>query len=84
MGAAVEIQALLRAHQVSGDNDLGIEFLLMADYPAFAGRVSNDAVKEIRRIKARVDAERLPWVRTRRCTPNSDAAASPTSSGRCN
>ncbi|MFW0791753.1 bifunctional [glutamine synthetase] adenylyltransferase/[glutamine synthetase]-adenylyl-L-tyrosine phosphorylase [Gordonia sp. CPCC 205333] len=56
-----EIQALLRAHQVAGDNDLGIEFLLMADrirYPK--GGVSNDAVKEIRRIKARVDAERLP------------------------
>lgn len=56
-----EIQALLRAHQVSGDNDLGIEFLLMADrirYPE--GGVSNEAVREIRRIKARVDAERLP------------------------
>ncbi|GGG04944.1 glutamate-ammonia-ligase adenylyltransferase [Rhodococcoides trifolii] len=56
-----EVQALLRAHQVAGDQDLGVRFLLMADkvrYPE--GGVSEDAVREIRRIKARVDAERLP------------------------
>ncbi|GED98542.1 bifunctional [glutamine synthetase] adenylyltransferase/[glutamine synthetase]-adenylyl-L-tyrosine phosphorylase [Gordonia crocea] len=56
-----EIQALLRAHQVAGDNELGIDFLHMADrirYPE--GGVSPEAVREIRRIKARVDAERLP------------------------
>ncbi|UVF78403.1 bifunctional [glutamine synthetase] adenylyltransferase/[glutamine synthetase]-adenylyl-L-tyrosine phosphorylase [Gordonia mangrovi] len=56
-----EIQALLRAHQVAGDEQLGVDFLHMADrirYPE--GGVSAEAVKEIRRIKARVDAERLP------------------------
>ncbi len=56
-----EIQALLRAHRVAGDPDLGHRFLLMIDktrYPA--GGVSAEAVQEIRRIKARVDAERLP------------------------
>lgn len=56
-----EIQALLRANAVAGDADLGQRFLLMADktrYPA--GGVSAEAVREIRRIKARVDAERLP------------------------
>jgi glutamate-ammonia-ligase adenylyltransferase len=56
-----EIQALLRAHGVAGDLDLGHRFLLMVDkirYPA--GGVSAEAVQEIRRIKARVDAERLP------------------------
>ena len=56
-----EIQALLRAHRVAGDEDLGQRFLLMADktrYPP--GGVSPEAVQEIRRIKARVDAERLP------------------------
>ncbi len=56
-----EIQALLRAHRVAGDLDLGHRFLLMVDktrYPA--GGVSAEAVQEIRRIKARVDAERLP------------------------
>jgi glutamate-ammonia-ligase adenylyltransferase len=56
-----EIQALLRAHRVGGDEELGEQFLLMADktrYPP--GGVSAEAVQEIRRIKARVDAERLP------------------------
>ncbi|OBG64886.1 bifunctional [glutamine synthetase] adenylyltransferase/[glutamine synthetase]-adenylyl-L-tyrosine phosphorylase [Mycobacterium sp. E735] len=56
-----EIQALLRAHAVAGDADLGQRFLLIADktrYPADG--VSAEAVREIRRIKARVDAERLP------------------------
>ncbi|MEW5812677.1 MAG: bifunctional [glutamine synthetase] adenylyltransferase/[glutamine synthetase]-adenylyl-L-tyrosine phosphorylase [Actinomycetota bacterium] len=58
---AWEIQALLRAHRVAGDLELGERFLLMIDktrYPA--GGVSIEAVQEIRRIKARVDAERLP------------------------
>ncbi len=58
---AWEIQALLRAHRVAGDLELGERFLLMIDktrYPA--GGVSAEAVQEIRRIKARVDAERLP------------------------
>jgi len=56
-----EVQALLRAHRVAGDPDLGQRFLLMIDktrYPE--GGVSQQAVQEIRRIKARVDAERLP------------------------
>jgi glutamate-ammonia-ligase adenylyltransferase len=56
-----EIQALLRADAVAGDADLGRRFLLMADktrYPS--GGVSADAVLEIRRLKARVDSERLP------------------------
>ena len=55
------MQALLRAHRVAGDEDLGERFLLMADktrYPP--GGVSADAVREIRRVKARIDAERLP------------------------
>ncbi|MGO3325440.1 bifunctional [glutamine synthetase] adenylyltransferase/[glutamine synthetase]-adenylyl-L-tyrosine phosphorylase [Gordonia sp. (in: high G+C Gram-positive bacteria)] len=58
---AWEVQALLRAHTVAGDADLGLDFLHMIDktrYPA--GGVSPDAVREIRRIKARVDSERLP------------------------
>ena len=56
-----EIQALLRARPVAGDPGLGLRFVLMADrvrYPE--GGVSPAAVLEIRRIKARVDAERLP------------------------
>jgi glutamate-ammonia-ligase adenylyltransferase len=56
-----EIQALLRAHRVAGDLELGKQFLRMVDktrYPP--GGASAEAVHEIRRIKARVDAERLP------------------------
>ncbi|MFC6013417.1 bifunctional [glutamine synthetase] adenylyltransferase/[glutamine synthetase]-adenylyl-L-tyrosine phosphorylase [Nocardia lasii] len=56
-----EVQALLRAHQVAGDQDLGVRFLHVIDpirYPT--GGVSEESVREIRRIKARVDAERLP------------------------
>ena len=56
-----EVQALLRAKPVAGDVDLGRRFMELADrvrYPA--GGVSPAAVQEIRRIKARVDAERLP------------------------
>jgi [glutamine synthetase] adenylyltransferase / [glutamine synthetase]-adenylyl-L-tyrosine phosphorylase len=56
-----EIQALLRAHAVAGDADLGQRFMLMADktrYPIDG--VSAEAVREIRRLKARVESERLP------------------------
>ena len=56
-----EIQALLRAHRVAGDLDLGERFLLMVDkirYPPDG--VSAEAVQEIRRVKARIEAERLP------------------------
>ena len=56
-----EIQALLRAHAVAGDVELGRRFLLMADatrYPPDG--VSTEAVQGIRRMKARVESERLP------------------------
>ena len=56
-----ERQALLRAAPVAGDRDLGAEFVSLIDplrYPA-EGLAHADVV-EIRRIKARVDTERLP------------------------
>lgn len=56
-----EVQALLRARPVAGDADLGARFVAMADrirYPQDG--ISAEAVREIRRVKARVDAERLP------------------------
>ncbi|ADG78122.1 (Glutamate--ammonia-ligase) adenylyltransferase OS=Tsukamurella paurometabola (strain ATCC 8368 /DSM / CCUG 35730 / CIP 100753 / JCM 10117 / KCTC 9821/ NBRC 16120 / NCIMB 702349 / NCTC 13040) OX=521096 GN=Tpau_1498 PE=4 SV=1 [Tsukamurella paurometabola] len=56
-----EVQALLRATHVAGDESLSLEFLHMVDetrYPA--GGVSPATVNELRRIKARVDSERLP------------------------
>src|SRR5262249_104628 len=58
---AWEIQALLRAHAVAGDAELGQRFLLLARktrYPPDG--VSAEAVHEIRRMKARVESERLP------------------------
>ncbi|MDT4893612.1 MAG: [glutamine synthetase] adenylyltransferase / [glutamine synthetase]-adenylyl-L-tyrosine [Pseudonocardiales bacterium] len=56
-----EAQALLRARPVAGDTDLGRRFVDVVDpirYPA--GGISATDLTEIRRIKARVDAERLP------------------------
>ncbi|WP_338037163.1 bifunctional [glutamine synthetase] adenylyltransferase/[glutamine synthetase]-adenylyl-L-tyrosine phosphorylase [Natronosporangium hydrolyticum] len=56
-----EAQALLRARFVAGDADLGTRFLAMADRVRFpAGGLTREQVVEIRRIKARVEAERLP------------------------
>jgi [glutamine synthetase] adenylyltransferase / [glutamine synthetase]-adenylyl-L-tyrosine phosphorylase len=56
-----EAQALLRAAPVAGDRDLGGRFSALADefrYPA--GGIGEMAVREIRRIKARMEAERMP------------------------
>ncbi|MDT4989653.1 MAG: [glutamine synthetase] adenylyltransferase / [glutamine synthetase]-adenylyl-L-tyrosine, partial [Micromonosporaceae bacterium] len=56
-----ESQALLRARYVAGDAALGGRFLALADrvrYPASG--LSREQVTEIRRIKARVDTERMP------------------------
>ena len=56
-----EAQALLRASPVAGHADLGRRFVEMVDpvrYPVDG--IDAAAASEIRRIKARVDAERLP------------------------
>jgi [glutamine synthetase] adenylyltransferase / [glutamine synthetase]-adenylyl-L-tyrosine phosphorylase len=56
-----ESQALVRAAPIAGDAELGAEFVTLIDplrYPA--GGLTKTAVTEIRRLKARVDAERLP------------------------
>jgi glutamate-ammonia-ligase adenylyltransferase len=56
-----EVQALLRAAPVAGDEQLGADFVAMIDpirYPE-AG-LTEEQVAEIRRIKARVERERLP------------------------
>ena len=56
-----EAQALLRATPVAGDVDLGERFVSVVDpvrYPA--GGLTARQATEIRRIKARVDSERLP------------------------
>jgi len=56
-----EAQALLRADAVVGDEEVRRRFTELIDplrYPT--GGISDDDVIEVRRIKARVDAERLP------------------------
>ncbi|MDQ7903215.1 bifunctional [glutamine synthetase] adenylyltransferase/[glutamine synthetase]-adenylyl-L-tyrosine phosphorylase [Phytohabitans sp. ZYX-F-186] len=56
-----EAQALLRARWVAGDEALGREFEALADtvrYPEHG--LTREQVTEIRRIKARVETERLP------------------------
>jgi glutamate-ammonia-ligase adenylyltransferase len=56
-----ESQALLRAEFVAGDPEVGGRFTTLINplrYPA-AG-LTEDQVREIRRIKARVESERLP------------------------
>jgi glutamate-ammonia-ligase adenylyltransferase len=56
-----EAQALLRAEPVAGDQELGAAFMAIADglrYPA--GGSTEAAVREVRRLKARMEAERMP------------------------
>ncbi|MFE2758321.1 bifunctional [glutamine synthetase] adenylyltransferase/[glutamine synthetase]-adenylyl-L-tyrosine phosphorylase [Streptomyces halstedii] len=59
--AVWESQALLRAEPMAGDTDLGRDFIAMIDplrYPAEG--IGDDAVREIRRLKARMETERIP------------------------
>ncbi|MFD4527120.1 bifunctional [glutamine synthetase] adenylyltransferase/[glutamine synthetase]-adenylyl-L-tyrosine phosphorylase [Streptomyces sp. NPDC058470] len=56
-----EAQALLRAEVVAGDADLGRRFIELIDplrYPAEG--LGDDAVRDIRRLKARMESERMP------------------------
>ncbi|MFJ2817385.1 bifunctional [glutamine synthetase] adenylyltransferase/[glutamine synthetase]-adenylyl-L-tyrosine phosphorylase [Streptomyces sp. NPDC087294] len=56
-----ESQALLRAEPVAGDDDLGRRFIDLVDplrYPAEG--LGEDAAREIRRLKARMESERVP------------------------
>ncbi|MFK8909147.1 bifunctional [glutamine synthetase] adenylyltransferase/[glutamine synthetase]-adenylyl-L-tyrosine phosphorylase [Streptomyces sp. YS-3] len=56
-----ESQALLRAEPMAGDEELGRRFVELIDplrYPADG--LGEDAVREIRRLKARMESERMP------------------------
>jgi glutamate-ammonia-ligase adenylyltransferase len=56
-----ESQALLRADPVAGDEELGRDFIELVDplrYPMEG--LGEDAVREIRRLKARMESERMP------------------------
>jgi glutamate-ammonia-ligase adenylyltransferase len=56
-----EAQALLRADAVVGDQDLRRRFTQLIDPLRYPDRgLDDDEIREVRRIKARVDSERLP------------------------
>ncbi|WP_104164285.1 bifunctional [glutamine synthetase] adenylyltransferase/[glutamine synthetase]-adenylyl-L-tyrosine phosphorylase [Arthrobacter sp. SX1312] len=55
-----EAQALLRARPLAGDDGLATEFLDLIDPVRYPRDLAESDVREIRRIKARVEAERLP------------------------
>ena len=55
-----ESQALLRATPIAGDAELGGRFVGLVDPLRYPAELPATAVSEIRRIKARVEAERLP------------------------
>ncbi|CAN5379964.1 bifunctional [glutamine synthetase] adenylyltransferase/[glutamine synthetase]-adenylyl-L-tyrosine phosphorylase [soil metagenome] len=55
-----EAQALLRARGVAGDAALIADFERLADDVRYPHDIAENAVREVKRIKARVEKERLP------------------------
>ncbi|MFF2369257.1 bifunctional [glutamine synthetase] adenylyltransferase/[glutamine synthetase]-adenylyl-L-tyrosine phosphorylase [Agromyces sp. NPDC058110] len=55
-----EAQALLRARGVAGDPALLADFAELADTVRYPAEISDQDVREVKRIKARVENERLP------------------------
>lgn len=79
-----ESQALLRAEPVAGDGELGRRFIELIDplrYPAEG--LGDDAVREIRRLKARMESERLPRGADPTLHTKLGRGGCPTSSGPC-
>jgi glutamate-ammonia-ligase adenylyltransferase len=58
--AVWEAQALLRARHVAGDADLGARFAALVAGVRWPATFGDGEAREVRRIKARVEAERLP------------------------
>ncbi|MHA7176095.1 bifunctional [glutamine synthetase] adenylyltransferase/[glutamine synthetase]-adenylyl-L-tyrosine phosphorylase [Arthrobacter sp. Sr24] len=58
--SAWEAQALLRARPMAGSDTLAEEFVAMADPIRYPLRLSDEDQREIKRIKARMEGERLP------------------------
>lgn len=56
-----ETQALVRARPVAGNESLRHDFEEVADAVRYTREISEDGAREIRRIKARVETERLPF-----------------------
>jgi glutamate-ammonia-ligase adenylyltransferase len=55
-----EFQTLLRAHPVAGDIELGHRFCSMVAPFVYRTRFGDDDVREVRRMKARIERERIP------------------------
>lgn len=55
-----EAQALLRARPMAGSDELAADFLNLIDPIRYPEELSDVDLREIRRIKARVESERLP------------------------
>jgi glutamate-ammonia-ligase adenylyltransferase len=55
-----EAQALLRARGVAGDASLIADFENLANEVRYPAKISEQDVREVKRIKARVESERLP------------------------
>jgi [glutamine synthetase] adenylyltransferase / [glutamine synthetase]-adenylyl-L-tyrosine phosphorylase len=55
-----ELQALLRARPVAGDVDLGNRFTELVETYVYRDPFPEEAAREVRRIKARVERERIP------------------------
>lgn len=55
-----EAQALLRARGVVGEQSLIDDFELLADEVRYPPAITENEVREVKRIKARVESERLP------------------------
>ncbi|HEY5025363.1 MAG TPA: bifunctional [glutamine synthetase] adenylyltransferase/[glutamine synthetase]-adenylyl-L-tyrosine phosphorylase [Acidimicrobiales bacterium] len=55
-----ERQALARARIVAGDRDLGVRFTALLDEFVWGRPVTDDDVADIRRMKARIERERIP------------------------
>ena len=58
--ATWEAQALLRAAFVAGDAGLGRAFMQLVDPIRWTGGLADDELTEVRRLKARMESERLP------------------------
>ena len=55
-----ERQALVRARPVAGDAEVGRRFMQMVDDFVWSPPMTDEHVREIRRMKARVERERIP------------------------
>ncbi len=59
-GLTWERQALTKARFVAGDADLGARFCTLAEEHVYGRPMTDDDVREIRRMKARIERERIP------------------------